>query len=88
MEKTNKGMVLPLDAGWSDIGSWKSLWDSEKDQFGNVIKGKVLDEKSENCYLQSENRLLVSLGLKDLIVVETADVTLVSNKNDSDKLKS
>ena len=81
-------MVLPLDAGWSDIGSWNSLWDSEKkDQFGNVIKGKVLDEESENCYLHSENRLLVSLGLKDLIVVETADVTLVAQKNHSDKLK-
>ena len=89
MEKTSKGVVLPLDAGWSDIGSWKSLWDSEKkDQFGNVIKGKVLDEKSENCYLQSDNRLLVSLGLKDLIVVETADVTLVAHKEHADKLKS
>ena len=89
MEKTSKGVVLPLDAGWSDIGSWKSLWESEKkDQFGNVIKGNVLDEKSENCYLQSENRLLVSLGLKDLIVVETADVTLVAHKDYSDKLKS
>ena len=88
MEKTCKGVVLPLDAGWSDIGSWNSLWDSEKkDQFGNVIKGKVLDEESENCYLHSENRLLVSLGLKDLIVVETADVTLVAQKNHSDKLK-
>ena len=89
MEKTDNGMVFPLNAGWSDIGSWKSLWDSEKkDQSGNVIKGKVLDEKSENCYLQSENRLLVSLGLKDLIVVATPDVTFVSNKDDSDKLKS
>ena len=89
MEKTSKGVVLPLDAGWSDIGSWKSLWDSEKkDQFGNVIKGKVLDEKSEDCYLQSDNRLLVSLGLKDLIVVETADVTLVAHKEHADKLKS
>ena len=89
MENTTKGVVLPLDAGWSDVGSWKSLWDSEKkDQYGNVIKGKVLDEKSENCYLQSDNRLLVSLGLKDLIVVETADVTLVAHKEHADKLKS
>ena len=61
MEKTSKGVVIPLDAGWSDIGSWKSLWDSEKkDKFGNVIKGKVFDEKSKNCYLKSENRLLVT----------------------------
>ncbi|MDC2991015.1 mannose-1-phosphate guanylyltransferase/mannose-6-phosphate isomerase [Prochlorococcus sp. AH-736-F23] len=89
MENTTKGVVLPLDAGWSDVGSWKSLWDSEKkDQYGNVIKGKVLDEKSENCYLHSENRLLVSIGLKNLIVVETPDVTLVAQKDLSDKLKS
>ena len=83
MEKTNLGTVIKLDAGWDDLGSWKSLWDSEKkDQFGNVIKGKVLDEKSSNCYLQSENRLLVGIGLKnkftyDLAMAEkTADLTI------------
>tara|TARA_A100001388_G_C28762852_1_gene498816 strand:- start:680 stop:2110 length:1431 start_codon:yes stop_codon:yes gene_type:complete len=88
MEKTDKGVVVPLDAEWSDIGSWKSLWDSEeKDLFGNSIKGKVLNQESRNCLIRSENRLLVTIGLKDLIVVETPDATLVANKNHADKLK-
>ena len=58
MEKTNLGIVIPLDAGWSDIGSWKSLWAKEqKDSSGNVIKGKVVDDDSQDCYIRSENRL-------------------------------
>lgn len=88
MEKTDKGLVMPLDAGWSDIGSWKSLWDSEeKDLCGNLITGKVLDQDSKNCLIRSENRLLVTLGLQDLVVVETTDATLVARKEDSEKLK-
>ena len=88
MEKTSNGIVIPLDAGWSDIGSWKSLWESEpKDKFNNVIKGKVINEQSSGCFLNSENRLLVALGLKDLIVIETPDAILVSNKEDINNLK-
>ena len=89
MEKTKKGIVIPLDAGWSDIGSWKSLWDSEKkDSLGNVIKGKVVNEDSNNCYLNSQNRVLVTMGLKDLIVVETSDAILVANKEYVSNIKS
>ena len=89
MEKTDKGVVIPLDAGWSDIGSWKSLWESEdKDLFDNVIIGKVINEKSRGCYLNSKNRLLVTLGLQDLIVVETPDATLVANKKNVNEIKS
>ena len=63
MEKTTNGLVISLDAGWSDIGSWKSLWEKEKkNSQGNVIKGKTIDFNSQNCYLRSENRLLVTLG--------------------------
>ena len=88
MEKTNLGTVIPLDAGWSDIGSWKSLWESEKkDTYGNLINGKVVDDGSKNCLLRSDNRLLVTLGLKDLIVVETTDAVLVSSKNKAKELK-
>ncbi len=88
MEKTDNGIVIPLDAGWSDIGSWKSLWESEpKDKFNNVIKGKVINEQSSGCFLKSENRLLVALGLKDLIVIETPDAMLVSNKENINNLK-
>ena len=89
MEKTKKGVVIPLDAGWSDIGSWKSLWESkEKDLFDNVIIGKVINEKSRGCYLNSKNRLLVTLGLQDLIVVDTPDATLVANRKNVDEIKS
>ena len=89
MEKTNLGIVFPLDAGWSDIGSWKSLWENEnKDIDGNFIKGKVINIDSKNCYIKSEQRLLVTLGLKDLIVVETSDAMLISNKENTKSLKS
>ena len=89
MEKTQNGVVIPLDAGWSDIGSWKSLWEIEKkDSFCNVIKGKVINDGSENCYIKSDERLLVTLGLKDLIVVDTPDATLVANKQNTANLKS
>ena len=89
MEKTDLGLVMPLDAGWSDIGSWKSLWESEKkDNKGNVIKGKIINLESSNSFIMSENRLLVTLGIKDLIVVETGDATLISSKNHTEKLKT
>ena len=88
MEKTDLGAVFPLDVGWSDIGNWKSLWENEiKDSSANVIKGRVLDKKSNGCYIRSENRLLVTIGLKDLIVVETSDAILVANKNNIEEIK-
>ena len=89
MEKTNLGLVLPLDAGWSDIGNWESLWQNEKkDSLGNVIQGKVFNEGSSDCYIKSENSLLVTLGLKDLILVETSDAILAANKNELNKIKT
>ena len=89
MENTNKGIVLPLDAQWSDLGSWKSVWEnSNKDSLGNVIKGKkVIHKNTETCYLNSEKKLLVGLGLKDLIIINTDDATLVADKNQSEKVK-
>ena len=58
MEQTQLGAVLPLDAGWSDVGSWSALWDtSDKDSDGNVLRGRVISEASRNCYLRSEHRL-------------------------------
>ncbi len=86
MEKTNLGRVFLLDASWSDIGSWKSVWENaEKDLDGNYSKGKILFKNSKNCYFRSENRLVVGLGLKDTVVIETSDAILVS-KNDSTQL--
>ena len=89
MEKTKKGIVLPLDAGWSDIGSWQSVWDSSpKDIDGNYKEGKVLIEKSKDCYVRSENRLVVGIGLDNLIIVETNDAILISNKSETQRVKN
>ena len=88
MEKTKKGTVLPLDANWNDIGSWQSVWEvSNKDKNGNFTKGKTIIKDTKNCYLSSEARLLVGIGLEDLIVIETNDAILVSNKSESQKVK-
>ena len=88
MEKTKKGIVIPLDAGWSDIGSWRSLWEiSKKDKNGNSINGNVFSYLSKNCYLRSEKRLLVGIGIKDIIAVETSDAILISEKSHSQKVK-
>ena len=89
MEKTNKGRVLSLDTGWSDIGNWNSVWEnSSKDVHGNFYKGKVIHKNSKNCYFRSEERLIVGLDLENTIVIETNDAILVSNKNSSESLKN
>ena len=88
MEKTDRGIVIPLSAGWSDIGGWQAVWEnSKKDDFGNSIKGRVLYEHSKNCYLRSENSLIVGIDIEDLIVVQTRDAVLVANKNKTEKIK-
>ena len=88
MEKTNIGMVIPLKAGWSDIGSWKTLWEvSRKDENGNVLSGKIINESIKNCYIKSDKKLVVGIGLEDLIVVDTNDAVLIANKNDSQQVK-
>lgn len=79
MEKTAKAAVVIADIGWSDIGSWKALWDVlEKDARGNVIKGDVLLEDSRNCLVRSEKTLVAAIGLEDTVIVETADAVLVA----------
>ena len=80
MEKTKKGIVIPLNCGWNDIGSWKAVWEnSKKDNNNNHIHGKVIAEKTRNSYLRSESRLIVGLGIENLIVVETNDAVLIAN---------
>ena len=88
MEKTDRGVVLPLDADWSDVGSWGALWEtSEQDSEGNVLRGRVISEDSRNCYLRSEHRLVVGLGVEDLVVVETDDVVLVARRDRAQDVK-
>lgn len=82
MEKTDSAVVIPLDAGWSDIGSWSALWDiSEKDDQGNTCKGDVLAVDTHDSYLHTNGRLLATVGIKDLVVVETDDAVLVADKS-------
>ena len=89
MEKTKNGVVIPLDAGWSDIGSWESVWEtSDKDINGNYLNGKVILKDTKNCYLRGEDRLIVGLGLDNLIVIETSDAILVSKKKSSQDIKN
>ncbi len=89
MEKTTKAAVVIADMGWSDIGSWKALWEVlEKDEEGNVVKGDVLLEDSKNCLVRSENTLVAAIGLEDTMVVETADAVLVAPLSRSQDVKT
>ncbi|MCE1718424.1 mannose-1-phosphate guanylyltransferase/mannose-6-phosphate isomerase, partial [Enterobacter hormaechei] len=88
MEKTEKGCVVPMRLGWSDIGSWKALWEiSRKDSFGNAIIGDVETYDTQNSLVYSSSRLVATLGLHDIVVVETEDAVLVSSRDKSQKVK-
>lgn len=80
--------VIPLDAGWSDVGAWSSLWEvSEKDNSGNVTRGDVFVHDSKNCLIYSEHRHAAGLGIEDLVIVDTADALLVSKKENAQDVK-
>jgi mannose-1-phosphate guanylyltransferase/mannose-6-phosphate isomerase len=82
------GVVLPLDAGWSDVGAWDALWQVlPKDASGNVAQGDVLLQDCENTLALSEGRLVACVGVSDLVVVETADAILVSHKDRTQDVK-
>lgn len=82
MEKTAAAVVLPLDAGWNDVGAWSALWEvHEQNGDGNVKIGDVLTEGASNCYLHATNRMIAAVGVDDLVVVETADAVLVARRD-------
>jgi len=82
MEKTWRAAVVPLNAGWSDIGAWSALWQTRpQDASGNVTQGDVLAHKTRNALLISQHRLVAAVGLDDVIVVETPDAVLVARKD-------
>ena len=88
MEHTDNGVVIPLNVGWNDVGSWSALWEiGDKDEDGNVITGDVLAQDSRNCYLRSDSRLLATVGLEDIMVVDTHDVVLVAHRDQVQKVK-
>jgi mannose-1-phosphate guanylyltransferase/mannose-6-phosphate isomerase len=88
MEKTASAAVIPVDVGWSDVGSWSTLWEvGAKDGHGNVVRGDVHLTGAENCYVRAESRMVSVLGIKDAIVVETDDALLVADRAEAQKVK-
>ncbi|MGI9202122.1 MAG: mannose-1-phosphate guanylyltransferase/mannose-6-phosphate isomerase [Woeseiaceae bacterium] len=88
MEKTDKAAMVPLDAGWSDVGSWTALHDvRQADANGNTIDGDVLVQDCKGTFIQAESRLVAAVGLEDVIIVETKDSTLVASKDKSQDVK-
>ena len=82
MEKTSRACVVPLAAGWNDVGSWSSIWEvHDKDAAGNVTKGDVVIEDSRNCLIHGNGKLVSVLGLDDIVVVETKDAMMVAHKD-------
>ena len=89
MEKTENGVMIPLQAGWNDLGSWEALWQvGEKDKDQNVVYGDVLLHDVNNSFLHASTRLLAAVGLEEHIVVETADAVLISPRNRVQDVKS
>ncbi len=88
MEKTKLGTVIQMSSDWRDIGSWDQVWENNrKDLEGNVEKGNIILRKSNNCLFMSESRLLVGLGLKNIVCIETSDAVLILNKDCSQNVK-
>jgi len=88
MEKTDLACVVPMDAGWSDIGSWSSLWEQgEKDDHGNATRGDVLISDTENSIVHAESRLVATVGISNLVIVETQDAVLVADKEKAQEVK-
>jgi len=82
MEKTQDALVLPLDVGWSDVGSWSSLFDVlPADEEGNVLLGDVMVHDTHDCYVHATSRLVTAVGMEDHIIVETKDAILVAPKD-------
>lgn len=89
MEKTLHGKVVPLNVGWSDVGSWSSLWEtSEKDSDGNTLKGNVIANSVNDSFIYSKNKLVTALGVSDLVIVDTKDALLVADKKKSEDVKT
>jgi mannose-1-phosphate guanylyltransferase/mannose-1-phosphate guanylyltransferase/mannose-6-phosphate isomerase len=88
MQATTRAAVVPAAFGWSDVGSWDSLWQiADKDPSGNALRGDTFVAESNNCYIRAESRLVAVIGLDDVVVVETADAVLVMHRHKSQEIK-
>lgn len=82
MEKTSDAVVVPLDAGWSDVGSWSALWEvNNKDDNGNVLTGDIFVHNSKNSYINTDEKLVAAIGVENLVIVNTKDAVLVIDKS-------
>jgi mannose-1-phosphate guanylyltransferase/mannose-6-phosphate isomerase len=88
MEHTRCAVVIPLDSGWSDVGGWPALWEiSKKDEYGNVICGDVCTLGTQGSLLLAQHRLLATVGVDNLVVIETPDAVLVMHRNQAQHVK-
>ncbi len=88
MEKTADAVVVPLDAGWNDIGAWSALWEvNTKDEQGNATVGDSILKDTTNCLIQGGERLIATVGLDDIVIVDTKDALLVADKNKVQEVK-
>lgn len=82
MEQTSNAVVVPLDAGWNDVGSWSALWDvSNKDKLGNAVTGDTFLHDTQNCYINTDEKLVAAVGVDNLVIVSTKDAVLVVDKS-------
>ena len=88
-ESSRRALVVPIDAGWSDVGSWAAIMDvSDKDDDGNVVRGDVYTHETRNSMVFGHNRLVATVGLEDVIVVDTPDAVLAANRNRVEDVKA
>jgi mannose-1-phosphate guanylyltransferase len=84
MENTEDAVVIAMDAGWSDVGSWSSLWDiTNKDKNGNVIQGDVITHNSNNSFIRSDDKMIAAIGVDNLVIAATKDVVMIANKDNA-----
>jgi len=89
MEKTDKAVLIAMNAGWSDVGAWSSVWGvRQQDTHQNAVSGDVLLRDASKCLVHAEHRLVTILGVEDLVVVETADAVMITKQNHSQKVKN
>lgn len=88
MEKTKDAVVVPLDAGWNDVGGFAALWQvADKDEQNNVLRGDVFTHHSHDLYVYSDDKMVATLGVKDLVIVNTKDTVLVAHKDHAQDMK-
>ena len=88
MEKTADAVVVPMNAGWSDVGSWASLWDvTKKDKHGNASLGDVILHDTESSYIRTDGALVAVIGVKNMIITVTKDSVMVADKNSVQDVK-